>query len=431
MPITNNDMKISKIRIDGFKNLIDTTIKFTGLNALIAVNNYGKSNLLKAIGFGNDFIQATDKEKSALMSFQNSVPINKKTANRNFLFEVELEGNFYNKQTTVNYSYSFEWVKEKKKGARIISEVLKIKTEDDTKPSTFINRNLKKQFYKSSKTGRCDKPIKITNNTLVLNKLSNYDELYYYEIINALNQLELDFFTLDNVEKYFVPQSFAYVNESGSYDITESPSIGKFFYNLQNEEKDKYNLLIDLILGLLPDIEYIKPVQVNFKSESANDDKIPFKIPEVIYDIRVKIKTNNQETSITNLSEGSKRIFHILTVALIADYKNAQLISYEELENSIHPALLQRLLMIISELTNNTQILISSHSPYLIKYLSLDSISIGIPNKDGAAYFKNIKKSKQSKLLNYAKDSESNLGDFIFDMLVEGFDNDSFWLEFI
>ena len=56
---------------------------------------------------------------------------------------------------------------------------------------------------------------------------------------------------------------------------------------------------------------------------------------------------------------------------------------------------------------------------------------IGIPNKDGFAYFKKVKKTKQRRLMSYAKDSESSLGDFIFDMLIEGFDEDSFWNDFI
>ncbi len=425
-------MKIRKIRIDGYKNLLDTSIEFNDISALIALNNYGKSNFLEAIDFGNLFIQNTEKGKRAQMRYENVIPINNHTEYNNFLFELELEGKFYDKQTIIYYSLSFEWIKENNKGAKIVGEKLRFKTEEDSKPTTYINRNSKTKYYKSSVTGRCDKSIKINDNYLIINKLKNFDDLYYINIINALNELNFNFITLNNVDKYFTPQSVAMIDaNSGSINTKEIKNTAKFFYILQEENEDKYNLLMDLILDLLPNIEYIKPIQIDFKTGFKSNKYIPFQVPEKIYDIRVKVKTNNQETSINSLSEGSKRIVHILSEALIADYSNIQLICFEELENSIHPALLQRLLVIITELTDNTQILITSHSPHLVKYLDLESIYLGIPNINGTAYFKKIKKSKRAKLMSYAKDSESNLGDFVFDMLVEGFEDESFWNEFI
>ena len=61
----------------------------------------------------------------------------------------------------------------------------------------------------------------------------------------------------------------------------------------------------------------------------------------------------------------------------------------------------------------------------------MDNIYLGIPNKYGTAYFKKIKNSKQNKLIKYAEEAETSMGDFIFDMLIEGFEDESFWSEFI
>jgi predicted ATP-dependent endonuclease of OLD family len=215
--------------------------------------------------------------------------------------------------------------------------------------------------------------------------------------------------------------------------MSEVPSIANFFYLLKKEDTDKYELLINTIQDLLPDIEYINPIEIDLKEKSSGKKSkfIPFVLPEKVYDIRVKIKTNNQETSVKNLSTGSRRIFYVLASALISDMSDNKLLCFEELENSIHPALLQRLLMLIAELTPNTKVLITSHSPHLVKYLSLDDILIGIPNCEGLASFKRIKKSKQKKLISYAKDAETNIGDFVFDMLIEGFEDSSFWNDFI
>jgi predicted ATPase len=425
-------MKILKIRIDGFKNIDNTTIDFTGLNALIALNNYGKSNIFEAIDFANDFIQFPEKIKSNQMQFQNSVPINITKAETNFEFEIEYETQYNNTKTIVNYLFSFEWIKQNNKGKRIVKEKLKIKEISDLKPSTYIDRSVTNKFYKPSNTGRCDKKIEVGNNMLIINKLKNFDDLFFLQIVEEINNFDFDFISLYNIDGYFVPSSNVVVNDGGkTVDNYESPNISKFFYEFSNDEKNKYELLINSIIDLLPEIEYIKPIQIDFRSKTNNLKNIPFEIPEKIYDIRIKIKTNNQETSIKSLSEGSKRIFHIIASAVIANHTGTQILAFEELENSIHPALLQRLLTIISEISEKTQILITSHSPHLIKYLDLNDIYIGIPNKEGLAYFKQIKKTKHNKLIKYAKDSDTSLGDFIFDMLIEGFDNDSFWNEFI
>jgi predicted ATPase len=116
-------------------------------------------------------------------------------------------------------------------------------------------------------------------------------------------------------------------------------------------------------------------------------------------------------------------------MAMAGELNKIPLITFEEVENSIHPALLQRLLIIIDALCDTTKILITSHSPYLIKYLEIDDILIGIPSTDGVARFRKIKKSKQSKLMNFAIEEENSIGDFIFDKLLDN--SDDFFQEFI
>lgn len=45
-------MRLNKIKISGIFNLKDVEISLDDLSALIAPNNYGKSNILRAISFG-------------------------------------------------------------------------------------------------------------------------------------------------------------------------------------------------------------------------------------------------------------------------------------------------------------------------------------------------------------------------------------------
>ena len=45
-------MKISKITIEGFANIDKVSLSLSNICALLAYNNFGKSNILEAISFG-------------------------------------------------------------------------------------------------------------------------------------------------------------------------------------------------------------------------------------------------------------------------------------------------------------------------------------------------------------------------------------------
>jgi hypothetical protein len=427
-------MKIEYIKISGFKNISDIELSLTNFNSLVALNNYGKSNVIEAIEFAHAFISSNNSGKSQMMQSSRRIPINNLIAGKDFFFEICFHALYENINYDIVYAYSFEWKKNQSEGKRIKSEILKVrKIEKDSKYSTYINRLDDKKTYIKNKTGRCDNDILIEDNNLIINKLSNYDDIFYLDIVKEINSLKFLFFSLVDVEQRFNTGFEIKQNGDENEEMSEIPSIANFFFNLKSTNKNKYDLLVNSIIDLLPDIEYINPIEIDFKKESQPLKKtfVSFEFPEKIYDIRVKVKTNNQETSVKNLSCGSKRIFYILASLIIAELNKIQLLTFEELENSIHPALLQKLLMIISELANNTQILITSHSPHLIKYLNLNDIYIGIPNIEGLADFKRIKRTKQQKISKCAKDAETNIGDYIFDMLIEGYNDDSIWPEYI
>ena len=61
-------MTVRGFVIEGISNI---RLDVGSLNALIAPNGYGKSNVLRAIGFGMDFLSATEQEK--IQIFQKNV----------------------------------------------------------------------------------------------------------------------------------------------------------------------------------------------------------------------------------------------------------------------------------------------------------------------------------------------------------------------
>jgi predicted ATPase len=420
-------MFIKRIRIDGFKNVIDTTIEFNNsISALLGLNNYGKSNFLEGIDFAKEFINNQPRTKTRMMKDTSSLPINIKTAERDLLFEIEFSSAFEEK--LVKYSFSFEWIKNGGKGARIKSELLQIKNKETNKFQTCFKRNENESFYKSSLTGRVDTKIVVKENELVLNSLTLNKDLFYSNILEEINNTSFSFNSLLDTDSAFSSINISNDEDDLSYhfDSMDGSNISKVIYNLHEHYPDKFELLINSLKSLIPSIEIVEPVALDFKSQTKFDsNNVPFKIPEKMYDIRVKEKFNNQSSSIKGLSTGTKRLVLLLTTIILADIKNISLILLEELENSIHPHLFQRLLITLTDICDNCKILISSHSPYLVNYLDLENIYVAVPSQFGTAQFKTVKKSMHKRLYKNARESGMTIGDCLFDMLIESVDDES------
>ena len=74
------------------------------------------------------------------------------------------------------------------------------------------------------------------------------------------------------------------------------------------------------------------------------------------------------------------------------------------------------------QLTNDDcNILLASHSPYLVSYLNPQDIYVGLPNDEGIAEFLCINNGK--KLLIDAYESNCSIGDLLFDLMSSDHDN--------
>ena len=80
-------MKIQAVLIDGFKNLSNVKISFDNITALVALNNFGKSNVLSGIDFGLDFIKASIEDKKDMMSNSQLIPGNCNLIGRNYKYK--------------------------------------------------------------------------------------------------------------------------------------------------------------------------------------------------------------------------------------------------------------------------------------------------------------------------------------------------------
>ncbi len=389
-------MKIKSISLGGFCNIDKFNIDLQNMNAIVAPNNYGKSNVLEAIIFALKFIKANETERAKMMSDQSYIPINKMVCETPFSFEI---CGYYESSDSSSkefaYGFSFEWATSiEQKGSRIISEYLKVKDISDIRFTSLVKRSPDSgAFYVPSPMGRCNKRIDITDQQLIINLLYG-TEVFFKTLLSAITNLEIRM-----------------------VDLLESNmrELCKFFYKLKETDIDNYSILEDAICQIIPNVEKIEPVKLQL---SVAQNTLPYRIDDDVYDLRIFQSSNNQDISINRLSSGSRRVICILKECLSAEINKIPLVFYEELENSVHPRLLENVLLVISELAPSVSILTTSHSPYLIRYMKPEQLIFGLPSATGVADFHKIKSQKISLLQKRAVGEEASFGEYMFELML-------------
>ena len=425
------DMKIQAVLIDGFKNLSNVRISFDNITALVALNNFGKSNVLSGIDFGLDFIKASIEDKKDMMSNSNLIPINCNMIGRNYKYEMEVSTDISGEEYIIQYGYEFEWKDNEDKEPRIVSEFLKVKLNKKGQLFTqLINRTVDTALYKSSETGRCSSKIKVEETELIANKLKAFDELYYAQIITKLNGMKIYMENNLDAKSFYQPDPI--IRKGFENEMINADNLPRIIYNLKEQNPDKFELLKDVYFQLFPDIEDVIVKQFKINGLTNNEElteNLPFVFSNNYHVLFVKEKNLANPVNFSIMSDGAKRVFMILTKIIVSSVSNISLIAIEEPENSVHPGLFQAYIQIISQLLDDCKVIITSHSPYIISYLNPSWIHVGVNRKAGVAEFFSFKKSGQKQLENDAAGFDMSIGDYLFSMLADSESNISDYLE--
>lgn len=395
-------MKISGFLIEGVLNICSLKLNPENFNALIAPNGYGKSNVLDAISFGIQFLSASEQGKAQMMR-SRYVPINANMYRQNFRFEICGAINENGLNHEYQYGYTFKWAEEGGEG-QITSEYLKIKRSTDQRFKQVVNRTSAEDcLVMPSATGRCTKVLEVSSSQLALSTIALRSDMYLNSFASRICGMSIpNLETLDNPESYFS------IDGEHGIQMLDGETISAYLFKLKTTDRNNYAILVDGVLQLLPEIEDFSPEVITLADGQSK-----------IYDIRVKEKFNVQPTSIQQLSSGSKRIIFLFTLCVAAHKKNIPLIMLEEPENSVHPRLMENLLLAMKNYASDTKILITSHSPYLMRYLLPQQMYFGLPRHDGIANFAQVNPAKIKYLYRYAGDMELTFGEFMFDFMLD------------
>ena len=424
-------MKIQAVVIDGFKNLSNVKIRFDNITALVALNNFGKSNVLSAIDFGMTFIKSSVSEKQIMMANSDLIPMNKAMLGRNYKYEMEVSTEINSQEYLVQYGFEFNWKDSVGKAPKIVGEYLKVKLNiRGQKFTQLIGRSENNALYKSSETGRCSSKINVDSAELVVNKLKAFDDIYYFEIIKKINNMKI--YMENNLDAKFFYQPNPIIRKGLENEMINADNLPRIIYNLKTQYSGKFDLLKDVYTKLFPNIEdvIVKQIPIGGTEDNQIPEDAPFVFSKYIYVLLVRDCNLSNSIDFASMSDGAKRVFLILTKIIVSSISNVSLIAIEEPENSVHPGLFQAYIRIIHQLLDDCKVIITSHSPYIVSYLDPAWIHVGMNVKPGVAEFFSFKNSGQKQLKKDATHYHMSMGDYLFSLLSDADDSINDYLEF-
>lgn len=394
-------MVIDSFDIKGISNIKHVRIDVGEMNALIAPNGYGKSNVLSAISFGLDFLNASAEGRRHMLD-NGFAPINEAMVHNNFRFEINGRLSTDEPAQLFLYGFECEWATDDKEGC-VVSEWLKVKLANEQRYRQLLNRASKETcLVVPSPKGRCNKPFEVSPLQLALPMIAN-GALFFADTAKRICSITIpNLKTLDNPESYFS------MDENAGVPLLGGRTLSEYIFFLKKTDGSNYGILYDGIKQLIPRIAEFEPDEITLSDGRSR-----------VYDIRVREKFNTIPTSIRMLSSGSKRMIFLFTLCIAAKKQNIPMIMMEEPENSVHPRMMENLLLTLQNYASETKILMTSHSPYLMRYLRPDQMYFGLPKNDGLAHFAQINPSKLKYLYKYAGDMELTIGEFMFDFMLD------------
>ena len=424
-------MRIIGITVAGFKNIKKTKLELDTLCAVISPNNYGKSNLIEAIGFGFDFIHESRKGRKAMMSWIKGVPLCSVMENDEYLFEIIFEDGSLGEYKYVKYGYSFKWHRDDDSGDIITNEWIEARENTSVRYTSFLKRDESK--YRRGKSTSAYRKIEIDGLQLAIDVLGLVEDIEIIDVIKSIQSISFRICSSLDLRDRYQPSPLEYIEDEEDVIRFDDADVPKALCVLQKKDPELYSMFEDAVYTLFPEFTSINlneytltdqqsnvktiTVKVDNKEISSDGEDIPFKLREHIYRLFVKSEYLNQPVSMANMSTGTKRVIWLLANAFISNYVNTGIVGVEEIETSIHPKMMRQLLEVLDEALGDAPLIVSSHSPYLVQYLKPEKIYIGIPNNDGVAEFRRIQKNKVKILFNNARDLGLSVGEYIFELL--------------
>jgi hypothetical protein len=392
-------VNITKISVDGYKNIAQTTVFLNRQNQpitlLLAPNNYGKTNMLEAIMFAVGLVGMGDQDQRKRIRKNEYTSHNLSDVHNSFTFGIEFihdnELMEYNFQISPNKGVEAEWL-------IVNGDDAFSRTNNEEEQRGYIKVKKGTPFRLPSFLLFASVPLVGKGATKSIAELERYTEI----VRGVFSSITGMLYNREAMLRIFTPRLSA--------DIERDEDIAVLY---EEKEDGRFERFKSIFLRLFPDIIDFRFVPQFYGFGRDHDAK---EEPDA-YRLEFDLKGKATEL-FYHLSSGTRNVFLLLMTMFIK--KGIPLIAIEELENGIHMSLYRDVLNVLVDLCIDSKIIITTHSFAITRHFDRDfytSFYVGEPNDNGYATFLPLKNSMESIIREKAKEYTISIGELVFDML--------------
>ena len=394
-------MPIQKIKVSNFKSFKELDLELGNFNVVIGANASGKSNFVQIFKFirdinnlgldnaislqGSEYLTNIGLARPHQLSLKVKVVFDK--------FGLVVEEPVIAAINEANYEFVLDF------GPKITE--FQIKKDSLNLPVKYVHmtkaKNGKRQEEKTIDHGsltvsnvkgtprvtlRRPEGIKVTGNDL-------FPPFMRKKMKKTILLLQTPFFFFPPVENAFSdiaiydfdPKlSKRAVPVAGKSELEEDGSNLSLVLKSIVESPDKKRKLSNLIKDLLPFVD-------DLATDKFADRSLLFKLQESYFP--------NVYFPASFISDGTVNI-NALIIALYFEKKSLSII--EEPERNIHPYLISKVMDMMKDASKNKQIIVTTHSPEVVKHANLEDLLLVSRNKEGFSTISRPSKKKEVKI---------------------------------
>lgn len=372
-------MKIKRIKVFNFKTFKELDLELGDFNVLIGPNASGKSNFVQILKFLRDICR--DGLDNAVSMQGGTKYLRNIKIQKIFKIELIIEyiyslnlkhiENKISHHIITNFKeikYKFDLaIESRKNNYKIISEEITFYcdfTKDgiNSKGSISLDRNGKRNIY-------CEKPEIKIDEGLYLFPLQNPKNIKDLILINRPILTFLDnpmYAFLNNIKIHnFEPKySKRAVPITGKAELEEDGSnLSLVLKNIMEDNEKR--------MSFLNFIKYILPFVTDIGLEKFIDRSLIFKLKEKYF---------NKYIPASFLSDGT---INIIALIIALYFQNKPFLIIEEPEKNLHPQIIPGVIELIKEASKNTQIIITTHNPEVVKHAGIENLLCVSRDNDG------------------------------------------------
>ena len=365
---------ITRFRVQNYKALRDVTLDLTPIHVLIGPNDSGKTSILEALA---SLCRSVDHQLSeAFIGSWNGTDLVWK-GNLDQIVALEAEGNAGEKDWKYRLGCRFE---KKGRDVNIKEEALRF--------DPMLEEAVETKF------------LGFSRETLVY-QIAVLDSKVVYGQRAAAREIHQ---ALSGVHLYrWVPRllSLPVAAQSKRRFRMESTGFGLALCldDILGYDRRQFENLENHFKRIFPEVDSILLIREQaFTGPIDDPEQIPMLREADGKGLYFRFQKNKQELPAAQVSDGMLLVLAYLTILYLPHPPRVLLI--EEPENGIHPKRLQDVLQILRELITeqgHTQIILTTHSPYVVDQFQPDEVSLCHKEKDGSVVVHQLSESRTVK----------------------------------